>query len=362
MQDSGYNTYYAGKLFNGHTIDNYNSPYMSGYTRSDFFLEPYTYEYYNVTTTWTEGEPKNFKGNYSTDIIAEDAQKFIDHATAEPDKPFFMALAPVAPHGFLSENPPANGPPQPAARHRDLFKDYKIPRTENFNPDKASSVNWIADLPKLNSTILEYNDEYQRLRLRSLMAVDELVGEVVQRLEDEGLLDNTYVFYTSDNGFHISQHRLHPGKMCGLETDISVPLVVRGPGVAKGAKRSDPSSHTDVAPTIMKLAGNRIDDKKFDGAPIDVGPIKDGDDDVKYRSEHIAVEFWGIGLAESRYGKPEGGSREYANNTYKGVRLVSEDYGFYYSVWCNNAKELYDMHVSTYTLSRITITLDIHTC
>lgn len=63
------------------------------------------------------------------------------------------------------------------------------------------------DLPLLNDTVIEYNDEFQRARLRSLQSVDEMVATLVQMLEQKGLLDNTYIFYTTDNGYHISQHR-----------------------------------------------------------------------------------------------------------------------------------------------------------
>lgn len=343
MQNSGYNTYYTGKLFNGHTTSNYDSPHVSGYTGSAFFLEPYTYQYFNVSATKNGNPPENPVGKYSTDYAAETTQEFLDEALGS-DKPFFLTVAPVAPHGMLKESGvQASGPPDPAPRHRGLFKDYKIPRTDNFNPDEPSSVNWIHDLEKLNDTVLDYNDEYQRRRIRSLLAVDEMVGDMVRRLEDAGVLDNTFFIYTSDNGFHISQHRLHPGKMCGLETDINVPMVIRGPGIKAGSTITVPSVHTDVAPTIMKLAGNNIDDKKFDGTPMELG-IED--EDASLRNEHVAVEFWGIGLAESKYGSPTGGSLEYANNTYKGLRIEAEDYGFYYSVWCNNEKELYDMKAS----------------
>lgn len=340
MQQSGYNTYYAGKLFNGHTTANYDSPAMTGYNGSEFFLEPFAYQYFNVSVTRDGQPPVNPVGVYSTDLISQTAQEFLDGALEDAERPFFMTLAPVAPHGFLQESPVTlTGPPEVAERHRNLFPNYTIPRTENFNPETPSSVNWISELERLNDTVLAYNDEYQRLRLRSLMAVDEMVGDVVRRLDDAGVLDNTFVIYTTDNGFHISQHRLHPGKMCGLETDINVPFVVRGPGVDAGGVRSAPSTHTDLAPTIMKLAGNPIDDKRFDGTPMALGLP---DEAASIRLEHVSVEFWGIGLGESKYASDQG-PLEYMNNTYKGLRIEAEDYGYYYSVWCNNERELYDM-------------------
>ncbi|KAM0460694.1 hypothetical protein ACHAO4_001484 [Trichoderma viride] len=338
LQQSGYNTYYVGKLFNAHTVYNYDSPPVSGYTQSNFFLDPFTYQYYNVSTTKNGAPPTNPVGKYSTDIVAESAEEFLDHALQDEKSPFFITLAPIAPHALVGEGSTgAFDPPQVAERHEGLFPEYKIPRTPNFNPDSPSGVGWISKLPKLNDSVVDYDDEYQRLRLRSLQAVDEIIESVVARLDEAGVLDNTFIFYTSDNGYHIGQHRLHPGKTCGFETDINVPLVVRGPGVAAQRITRAPSSHTDLAPTILKIAGVDIDDKKFDGSPIDIY-----DAEAKPRSEHVAVEFWGFGLAESIFGR-ENGVPLYANNTYKGLRVEAEDYGFYYSVWCSNEKELYDM-------------------
>src|SRR5258706_9261721 len=87
------------------------------------------------------------------------------------------------------------------------------------NLKQPSGVNWIAKLPRLNDTVVEYNDEFQRCRLRALQSVDEMVAGIIKRLAAHGILDDTYIFYTTDNGYHISQHRMHPGKECGYETD-----------------------------------------------------------------------------------------------------------------------------------------------
>ncbi|KAL7797221.1 alkaline-phosphatase-like protein [Trichoderma ceciliae] len=338
LQQSGYNTYYAGKLFNSHTVYNYDSPPVNGYSQSNFFLDPFTYQYYNVSTTKNGAPPTNHVGKYSTDIVAESADEFLHHALQDDGSPFFITLAPIAPHALVSEGSVGSfEPPQVAKRHEGLFPEYRIPRTPNFNPDSPSGVSWVSKLSKLNDTVIDYNDEYQRLRLRSLQAVDEIVESVVTRLDQAGVLGNTFIFYTSDNGYHIGQHRLHPGKTCGFETDINVPLLVRGPGVPAQRITQIPSSHTDLAPTILQIAGVGIDDKKFDGSPIDIYGTA-----AAPRSEHVAVEFWGFGLSESVFGR-ENGVPVHLNSTYKGLRIEAEDYGFYYSVWCSNEKELYDM-------------------
>ena len=132
--------------------------------------------------------------------------------------------------------------------------------------------------------------------MRALQGVDELVDSLVTLLEQSDKLDNTYIIYTSDNGYHIGQHRLPPGKTCGFEEDIRVPFIVRGPGVAQGQVQRAVSTHIDIAPTLFQLAGIPLR-KDFDGTPI---PIKDNFSDTRH--EHVTVEFWGSGVGEGTFG------------------------------------------------------------
>ena len=141
-------------------------------------------------------------------------------------------------------------------------------------------------------------DEFHRLRIRSLQAVDELVEALVQHLEQTAspeVVDNTYIIYTTDNGYHIGQHRLAPGKTCAIEEDINIPFIVRGPGVAKGQTVSFPTSHTDLVPTIFQLAGIPLQED-FDGIPIPV--TVEQQLALEHKSEHVNVEFWGRGILE----------------------------------------------------------------
>jgi hypothetical protein len=105
----------------------------------------------------------------------------------------------------------------------------------------------VSRLTRLNQSEVDYNDALHVARLQSLQAVDELVGGVVDKLEALGLAENTYVIYTSDNGFHIGQHRLRPGKSCAYEEDVNVPMLIRGPGVPKRHEVNFTTSHTDVS-------------------------------------------------------------------------------------------------------------------
>ncbi|KAH7310577.1 alkaline-phosphatase-like protein [Stachybotrys elegans] len=356
LQQSGYNTYYTGKMFNAHTIWNYDSPHLKGWNGSDFLLDPNTYDYWNATTQRNHDAPENHLGEYSTDVIAKKALGFLADASAS-DKPFFLGIAPIAPHSNVNSTilNPVKGPdddvpvsddlfrvniPKAAKRHEHLFPDVKVPRTDNFNPDKPSGADWIRRQPKLKPEHVEYNDRHYRGRLQALQAVDELVDELFDRLEEYGLLDNTYIFYTTDNGFHIGQHRLQPGKECGYEEDVNVPLIVRGPGVPKGEVAEVVTAHVDLAPTFLSLAGSALR-ADFDGTPI---PLSTSELAASSTTrEHVNIEYWGWAISEGKWGFNGGEDKRIYNNTYKSLRVINEDYNLYYSVWCTNEHELYDM-------------------
>lgn len=126
--------------------------------------------------------------------------------------------------------------------------------------------------------------------------MDDLVDGIFTKLEAyPEVLANTYVFYTSDNGYHIGQHRLPPGKTCGIEEDVNVPFIARGPGIAAGHIEKFPTTHTDLVPTIFDLAGIPQRDD-FDGAPIPL--TEESRQRLSTRNEHVNVEFWGHGIIE----------------------------------------------------------------
>lgn len=137
--------------------------------------------------------------------------------------------------------------------------------------------------------------------MQSLQSVDELVDAVFARLEQHGVLESTYVMYTSDNGYHVGQHRLQPGKTCAIEEDIHVPFLVRGPGVPRGGTVDVVTSHTDVVPTLFELAGiERRSD--FDGLAMPVTGEAIARAAGDKRRDHVNVEFWGAGIQEGKYG------------------------------------------------------------
>jgi arylsulfatase A-like enzyme len=186
-------------------------------------------------------------GDYATDVLAGKATAFV--RGSGDGQPFFLYLATYAPHQ----------PSTPAPRHALLFPDLKAPRTPSFNEaDVRDKPARIRALPRLSASEIKAVDALYRKQMRSLQAVDEAVAALVSTLDASGQLANTYILFTSDNGYHMGQHRLKPGKYTAYETDIHVPLLVRGPGVPAGGTVRALTSSVDLAPTLAELAGTAL--------------------------------------------------------------------------------------------------------
>ncbi|CAK7238795.1 MAG: hypothetical protein STHCBS139747_000214 [Sporothrix thermara] len=382
LQQAGYATYYTGKLFNAHTVENYNSPRAKGWTHNEFLLDPYTYQYLNAQYQRDDEPPVSYKGQYTVDVLANKAFGYLEDAAANWDAhgtPFFLGIAPVAPHSNVEMRPSRGGggdtgdvldvtftPPIAAKRHEHLFADLEVPRTPHFNPAQAEGASWVRRLARQSPENVAANDHFYRQRLRALQSVDELVDGLFARLDRLGLADSTYVFYTTDNGYHIGQHRLQPGKECGFEEDINVPLIVRGPGVPGGRVSQAVTTHVDLAPTLLKLA--RVPARAdFDGEPIPLTAHEldaaTAADDGPGRHEHVTVEYWGFAASEGDFGYfpgNESNSRIVGNNTYKAVRIVGRSYNLYYSVWCSGEHELYDLDTDPYQQHNLLGGADAH--
>ena len=186
------------------------------------------------------------------DVLSEKASDYISRtAGADPpfftvDRPFLMWIGTKAPHQ----------PATPAARHRNAYPDVELPEPPNFDEkDVSDKPDWIGDNPPLSAEQKRYMEELYRKRLQSMLAVDDMIGDLIGALRKSGKLDNTYIVFTSDNGFHLGQHRLSAGKWTAYEEDIRIPLVVRGPGVPEGETLQHVVLTNDIAPTFADLAG-----------------------------------------------------------------------------------------------------------
>jgi arylsulfatase A-like enzyme len=206
---------------------------------------PYSQFNYTLNENGEDRDYGSADDDYLTDVLAAKAAAVISNAAAS-GRPFFLYLAPYAPHE----------PARPAPRHAALFADLRAPRPPSYNEeDVGDKPRWIQALVPLDERRGRNLDGLYRNKARSMASVDEMLAALVEQLASLGQLDNTYVVFTSDNGFHIGTHRLPSGKYTPYEEDIHVPLIIRGPGVAKGAGTAALASNIDLAPTLAQLAG-----------------------------------------------------------------------------------------------------------
>jgi N-acetylglucosamine-6-sulfatase len=242
LQDAGYYTGLFGKYMNEYEPEEetYVPPgwdewYASGH------------DYYNYTLN--ENGRHVFYGNkpedYLTDTIARHTVAAVRRA-ATLDRPFFFYVAPYAPHG----------PATAAPRHANLFLDTPFTPPPSFDEaDVSDKPSLVRDLPRLSADQIAWIENMYRSRLRSLQAMDDMVESIVTALEETQQLDNTYVIYTSDNGWHMGEHRMWFGKTTAYEEDIRVPFVMRGPGIPPGSRVSQMVLNNDLAPTFAAAAG-----------------------------------------------------------------------------------------------------------
>jgi N-acetylglucosamine-6-sulfatase len=184
--------------------------------------------------------------DYFTDVLSGGATDFV-RRSASGSEPFFLYLAPTAPHD----------PATPAERHDGAFAGEKAPRSASFGEEDVSDKpSWIRERRTISDRQASRKiDGLYRERLASMLAVDEMVDSLVGELTSAGQLDNSFIFFASDNGWQQGEHRIRMGKLYPYEESIRTPLFVRGPGVPAGSRVEKLILNTDIAPTIADLAG-----------------------------------------------------------------------------------------------------------
>ncbi len=242
MQAAGYRTGMMGKYLNGYQPQD---PVPPGWSEWDVAGNGYPEFNYALNENGQVKQYGDQPSDYLTDVLNRKGQDFIAQS-AQAGKPFMLELATFAPHG----------PFTPAPRDADKFPGLQAPRGPAFNEaDMSDKPAWIKDHPKLTAAQITKLDTSFRKRAQAVQAVDKLLGDIQTALKNNGVDRDTYIVFGSDNGFHMGQHRLLQGKMTAYDTDINVPLVVTGPGVAANQKPAELAQNTDLCPTFEDLAG-----------------------------------------------------------------------------------------------------------
>jgi N-acetylglucosamine-6-sulfatase len=210
---------------------------------------------------------------------------------------------------------------------RGSFTGAKAPRGGSFNEKRVKGKpRWVRKSSVLTKTRIDKVDENYRDRLETLQAADRAIGNLLDEVETSGNSSNTYVFFLSDNGYFLGEHRQPHGKDAPYDAAAHVPLAILGPGLPAGATVSSLTGNTDIAPTILDLAG--------------VAPGREPD------GRSLLPVIRGESNAERRYLLLEGFGKEVegheAGETVTPPFTALRGTGLLYAEYATRERELYD--------------------
>lgn len=244
LQRAGYKTAMMGKFLNGYLPAKHDPPV--GW--SDWFVAGGGYRNFNYDMN-SNGKIihyGNSPGDYLTDVLSARTDSLIK---AWKNNPFFIEIATFTPHA----------PFTPAPRHQNLFKDEKAPRTPTFNKQADSTApGWLRELKPLGAKQIDKIDNIFRNRVRCVMSIDDMLGSIRKVLKETGTSNHTYIFFSSDNGYHLGDYSMLQGKQTPFDIDIRVPLIGYGPAISAGTLQEAIVSNIDLAPTFAALAGVQL--------------------------------------------------------------------------------------------------------
>jgi arylsulfatase A-like enzyme len=253
LHAAGYHTTHIGKYLNGYGLDASATCVPPGWDNWRAAIGTKTqllYDYplnENGVLVNYGSAPADFKADVFAALAVANIQARADAGS------FFMGVNVTAPH---NERPTDDQSARAAPRHEGMFAVEPFPVKGNFNEgtirDKPA---WVRALPRLTTAVQAEVAQSWRDKLEGLQSVDDLVERVIEALSAEGVLNNTVIIFTSDNGFFFGEHRIPIGKEHVYEEATHVPLIIRGNVFTGGTVRTQVVANIDLAPTIAQLAG-----------------------------------------------------------------------------------------------------------
>lgn len=255
LRARGYKTALIGKYINGYGGSTLVAPTYVPPGWDQWVVMANKERYYNYSLN-ENGQLVGYGStpqDYLTDKLAEKASGVLANFIASGN-PFFMYLAPIAPH---EDYPTGTGLPTPAPRHSGLFGGLPAPRNPSFGEtDITDKPTWLRNqATPLTPDVIARVDNSYRARAQTLQAADEMIGNLIEQLRRASVLSNTVIIFLSDNGFFFGEHQKPQGNGPTYEVVTRVPLLMAGPGIAPASRSREIVANIDLFPTIAELAG-----------------------------------------------------------------------------------------------------------
>jgi N-acetylglucosamine-6-sulfatase len=330
LHDAGYRTAMMGKYLNQYEP---RYPVAPGWDEWDVTgLGGYGEFGYTLNQNGQRVPYGRAASDYLTDVLAGRASTFIDSA-ATSGHPFMLEVATFAPHD----------PYTPAPRYAHAAQQLSYPKTPAYGRKPANPPSWLKNHPPLSAADEATITTKFRKRVEDDLSVDDMIGRLENELRAKGLAKNTYVVFSSDNGFHMGEYTLISGKQTAFETDIRVPLIVTGPGVPAGQTAGQLASNIDLAPTFESLAGLPV---RADVDGHSLAALWHGQDPADWR-QAILVEHHGPDFSPD---DPDRQTQAPGDPpSYEAVRTANALYVRY----AGGAQEYYDTATDPYELDNL---------
>lgn len=251
-----------------------------------------------------------------------------------PDQPFFLSLAPLAPHYPAERDVTRMVEPYYANYASELSQPIDVP---DFDEDDMS------DKPaQFRRGPLSEREKYKSSlewisRLRAVKSVDDMLAQVLKRIDTFGQLDNTYIIISSDNGYQLGHHRMY-SKIDPYNRSTNIPLIVAGPGGTDRKSANHLIAHIDICATILELGHAQIpadlDGKSF--LPLIEDPESIEGPDWR---RSIMIENWA--------------DKDVGSDVFSAAYTAERYYDSVFVGWANGDREFYDLASDPFQLENI---------
>jgi arylsulfatase A-like enzyme len=283
---------------------------------------------------------------YQTEVLSTKATQFI-RRRAGGDAPFFLSVAYLAPHHESGKTQGLTGKlVRPAPRDRGRYADVPLPKPPSYNEaDPFDKPRWVlrnrAINAKRETAILKRMHE----RWATLPAVDRGVEAIINTLRDTGELDNTYVIFTSDQGYMQGEHRIPQGKMVPYDPSTQVPLLIRGPGIPRNRTTKALVGDVDLAATVLDAAGARA------SRPLDGSSMLPYARNVRKRNYRPFLHTTAGRGAKGRTNTREGGTKRTQPRVpaWSAVRTTR----WLYVEYSSGQREMYDLKTDRWEINNV---------